>query len=212
MTYYLYAYINKRTGLPYYIGKGKDKRAFKKHGRVKTPKDKRYIIFMESNLTEIGALALERRYIAWYGREDNNTGVLKNLTDGGDGVSGHKHSQEFKDQVGEWARNLPRTKEHCSKISLKLKGVKKSEESIVKMKKTKKEKNHVPWNKGKTLPKSYFDHMRKPKTEETKAKISESIIAKRKTCEHCNKLISSTAYTRFHGENCKFKPSLCEEL
>ena len=98
MKYYIYAYV-RTDGTPYYIGKGSGRRAWDKSRKSFKPPTKDRIIIMESNLTELGAFALERFYIRWYGRKDNGTGILRNLTDGGEGLSNRKLTSETKEKM-----------------------------------------------------------------------------------------------------------------
>lgn len=116
--YYTYAYLRK-DGTPYYIGKGKGRRKYSvTDHNIKPPRDKSRIVILESNLTNIGALALERRYIKWYGRIDLGTGILRNMTDGGDGASGMIISQETRDKISKANKGKKRTPEQKLKYSL----------------------------------------------------------------------------------------------
>jgi hypothetical protein len=126
LEYYVYAYL-REDGSPYYIGKGKGKRAWKKHKKdnVRPPKDFSRIIICECYLTELGAFALERRLIRWYGRKDNGSGILRNLTDGGDGVhnrTGWHHSEEVKQKISLGNKGKINSEETRKKISINNKG------------------------------------------------------------------------------------------
>ena len=84
--YYVYMYL-REDGTPYYVGKGKGDRAYKTHRGVGKPPIDR-IKLSHSNLHEDKAYAIEKELIAKYGRQNNNTGILMNRTDGGYGNVG----------------------------------------------------------------------------------------------------------------------------
>ena len=98
MNYYTYAYLREdRT--PYYIGKGKGNRAYVSNRRANKPPTKDRILILKENLTEKEAFRHEVYMIAVFGRKDNGTGILRNLTDGGEGTSGGIHSPETKQKM-----------------------------------------------------------------------------------------------------------------
>ena len=172
--YYVYAYL-REDGTPYYIGKGKGKRAYNKHGNLPVPKDNSKIIFLHKNLLEKEAFELECQLISHYGRKDLNTGILRNMTNGGEGNSGYiytdDHRQKLKNALTnkkripfseETRQKMSKAKKNMSaetkqKISNAKKGKKQSSEHIA---------NHAAAIKGIS------------RSEETKQKISKTLKEK----------------------------------
>lgn len=93
--YYVYQYLRDDL-TPYYIGKGKGNRAYMPHGKLPLPKDKSLIKVIAHELSEIEAHRLEIKLIEYYGRKDLNTGILRNLSSGGEGASGAKRTDTMK--------------------------------------------------------------------------------------------------------------------
>lgn len=224
-TYYVYTLTNSLDGKVFYVGKGTGdrvnqhvraaKRGCQYHVHRKIRKIESYggqifpkVVF-ESGV-EQDALVEEMRLIEFYGREN-----LTNLTDGGEGSSGYKHTAEVKEKLRQ------------AKIGKKL-----SEESIALRQMTRKSRNipawnkgkrmseefrkkvsaagigRIPWNKGKHVSetirkkiingltgrpvseksrRTFIEMASRPKTEEHRRKISESKIGKPRSKESIEK-------------------------
>ena len=185
LKYYVYAYLSESTKLPYYIGKGSGRRSHSKNHRVAVPKNADNIVFLETGLSEIGALALERRYIAWYGRRIDNSGILLNIDPGGKNppagkferkaydlkaMSNKVKSTQF-DAYGDWAFNTPESRVKRDNALLKKFGTSNFSEA------------------GKI---AYREKTGLSNPREAKA-----------TCPHCGKIGHAVAFKRWHMDNCK---------
>lgn len=71
----------------------------------------------KDNLSEQDALELEKILIRKIGRISIETGPLTNLTDGGDGLSGYKHSQKTKELISKYSSGRKHSLSTKQKIS-----------------------------------------------------------------------------------------------
>ncbi len=171
--YYVYQYI-REDGTPYYIGKGKHNRAWEKHKNIPLPIDKERILIIANNLTESQAFNLEKDLILKHGRKNNNTGILHNKTDGGEGVSGNVVSDKTKKILSEINKGktiLPETRE---KLRIYNTGKKLSADHIEKIK----QKNTGKIKTSETREKMSIAKKGLSKAEQHKLKISQSLKGK----------------------------------
>ncbi len=115
--FYAYKLIDSLTGLPFYIGKGTGNRMYSHeqyHTKIyKTATHNNTLLKNKikkllrnggavryqkySCKSEEQAFLIEKALIHKYGRRNIKTGILCNMTSGGEGVSGHIHTEQHKD-------------------------------------------------------------------------------------------------------------------
>jgi hypothetical protein len=194
MNYYVYQYL-REDGSPYYIGKGCKNRAFTKQGHTVPLPPKDRIKFISKNLTDEEAKKLEIELIAKYGRKDIGTGILRNMTAGGEGSS-----------------NRLATKEMRQKMSNKLKGRKQSEETKQKRAESLRGKtrtNEQRKKQSEAAKKRWANEDLKLKEDRINkikaARANQVIVTKQVTCPYCGKTGGNRIMPRYHFDNCKFK-------
>ena len=244
-----FAYILKdpRTNKPFYVGKGKGNRP---QHHIKEAKKDGYIKFANKHKvntirqilddgfevivqkidadSENDAFEMEELLIAMIGRRDIGTGILTNLTDGGEGTvnssvdySGNKNPNYGKTgELSAWF-GKKHTEETKAKISLGNKNKIVSEETKLKMRKPKSEagrqaialarktSNYKPSEETKRKQSAALKGRKF--IDETKQKMSEAskgVPKKEYVCPHCNKVGRSGMMYRWHFDNCRTKGNI----
>jgi hypothetical protein len=234
LNFYVYAYLREDDS-PYYIGKGKGKRAFikNKKEKFKPPSDVSRIIILESSLTESDAFSLEKQYIKKYGRKDNGTGILRNQTDGGEGQAGRIQTKESNMLRSIAQKGIPQprnsrpgekhplygvpvheeTKKKISKSHLKFWEEMSAEEREIRKSSRLRGENspnygREPWNKGTPLTDLYSVEERKKKYgQQGEKNPMYGIPVPKNKCPHCDKVVDIRNYARSHGDKCRLKIS-----
>lgn len=124
--FYVYAHRRKDTDVISYIGKGAGRRAWARSGRnsLWSNIDRAHgfnVEIIRAGLTEEDAFEVEREMIAQLGPECN-------FTDGGEGISGYRHTPETKAAIRAAHAGKPQPKDVVERRALKLRGKKRSAE------------------------------------------------------------------------------------
>lgn len=125
--YCLYQHKRLDTNEVFYIGIGSNKRPYTKskrnnHWKNIVNKHGYTVEIINTNLTLEEARKLEISLISFYGRQNNKTGILVNMTDGGEGTKGFVCTEEMRLRRAKQLSicNLGRKKSEEQKRNMKL--------------------------------------------------------------------------------------------
>ena len=207
--FYVYEHWRLDRDECFYVGKGKGNRAYNTqnrncHHKAIVAKLNRIgsafeIKMVATGLQEQEAFNLERKRILFW----KNVGVdLVNLTDGGEGLSGHNFSIEHREKLSLAHKGRSLSEEQKLKISKSNKGRKKPEEAVARSAATRKGMKASD-NARKNMSLAHVGKKRQPLSSETKNKISIAHIGKKVSSETKAKLSAS------HKNNTSAKGHVC---
>ena len=162
MSFYVYHYCDPESGTPFYVGKGKGRRAYVHLTACKRPKHCCYDAFFYKKLRKMlskgieptieiiqrfskseEALKFEVSDIKRIGRRNLGLGPLTNLTDGGEGSLGYVISNETKQKISNALLGRVISKETRQKMGDFQRGKKYSEETRRKMSEASRGRQHT---------------------------------------------------------------------
>jgi hypothetical protein len=215
--FFTYAHYKPEGGL-FYIGKGKRRRAYAMDGRnshwqnIVNKYGRPTVKLLARWDTEQEAFDHEKLLISCF--KDMGF-VLANKTDGGEGSSGYKHTEEsrMKNSLAKIG-HTPWNKGTTGVMVAWNKGVAMSDEQKVKLSLAKigkpsprKGKLHTP----ESIEKMRIAKLGKKQKPESIEKARLKKLGQKQplvTCPHCNKIGGSYTMPRWHFDNCKQKETL----
>lgn len=135
----VYEHRKATTGEVFYIGQGKGERPWSSANRNNMWRSIRNkygatVSVVAQGLTRAEADALEIELIAKHGRKVDGTGPLANITSGGGGTEGFRHSEDAKRRISEALRGIPQDPEFVKRRTAGRKGRSLSPEYIAALK------------------------------------------------------------------------------
>jgi hypothetical protein len=125
--FYVYGHYTRDTNELFYVGKGTRHRAWS-HDKRSTwwvrivNKHGLQVKLLFEQLTEEEAHTKEIELIKQYGRRNNKTGILVNLTEGGEGISGYNHTKITRKSISNKLIGRTLSEKHKEAISRSHKG------------------------------------------------------------------------------------------
>lgn len=200
--FYVYQYVRTSpsehgpSGSPYYIGKGRGRRAYRKNSiEIRRPQEDSCIVMLFEGLSEHEAFEMEKQLIKTLGRIDLGTGCLRNRTDGGEGGSGSIKTAAMRAMISAAHKGLKFSEETKARMAKARTGAKHSEETKFRMSALRKGKRGRQWTneekaklsastRGKVKPEGFKEKIsaanrRRVLSSETKAKIAASLTGRK---------------------------------